>query len=32
METALENGIYSKEKLNEDFKIFRMHVKRLMIF
>lgn len=28
---ALENGVYSKEKLDEDFKQFKMHAKRLLL-
>lgn len=28
---ALEKGIFSKEKLDEDFKLFKMHAKRLLL-
>lgn len=28
---ALENGIYSKEKLDEDFKLIKIHAKRLLL-
>ncbi|WP_175638337.1 hypothetical protein [Metabacillus schmidteae] len=28
---ALEQGIYSKEKLDEDFKLLKMHAKRLLL-
>lgn len=28
---ALENGVYSKEKLDEDFEQFKMHAKRLLL-
>lgn len=28
---ALENGIYSKVKLDEDFELFKMHANRLLL-
>lgn len=28
---VLEQGIYSREKLDEDFKLFKMHAKRLLL-